>query len=80
MTRGGTITVPRKMRSTDFIKSAGIRLWNPETRMYLHMSGTGETRDVNYSWRGFVRQAEALRERAAVVGNQWPYHMEDVKE
>lgn len=49
------------------------RLWNPETRCYLHMSGAGETRDVNFSWIGFAYQADALRQRAAIRGEGWPY-------
>lgn len=79
MSHSATISL-RKMRSTDFIKTAGIRLWNPTTRAYLHMSGEGETKDVNYSWRGFVRQAQELRCRAEIRGEEWPYHMQVVKE
>lgn len=49
------------------------RLWNPETRCYLHLSGAGETPDVNLSWIGFAYQAETLRQRAATRGEDWPY-------
>lgn len=49
------------------------RLWNPATRCYLHLSGAGETRNVNFSWIGFAYQADTLRQRAAARGEAWPY-------
>lgn len=49
------------------------RLWNPETRRYLHLSGRGETDDVTWSWLGFHYQSEALRDRALLLGDDWPY-------
>jgi hypothetical protein len=80
MIRSKMVPVPRKSKPTDFIKSLGVRLRNPETRAYLHLSGEGETKDVNYSWRGFVRQADALKERVTESGKEWPYRMESVRE
>lgn len=50
-----------------------IRLWNPTAKAYLHLSGRGETRDVNHSWLGFSFQAEALRQRAKARAQDWPY-------
>ena len=50
-----------------------VRLWNRETKSYLHLSGKGETTDVNHSWLGFSYQADALRQRAAIRGEGWPY-------
>lgn len=49
------------------------RLLNPATRCYLHLSGAGETRNVNFSWIGFAYQADTLRQRAAARGEAWPY-------
>lgn len=49
------------------------RLWNPETRCYLHLSAAGETPDVNLSWIGFAYQAETLRQRVAARSEAWPY-------
>lgn len=72
MTSATTVT-PRKMRPTDFIKTPGVRLWNPDTQMFLHMSGKGETKDVAYSWRGFTHQAKMLEKRAETRGEAWPY-------
>ena len=50
-----------------------VRLWNRETKSYRHLSGQGETTDVNQSWLGFSYQADALRQRAAIRGEGWPY-------
>lgn len=49
------------------------RLWNPETRCYLHLSGIGETRDVNFSWIGFAYHSDTLRQRTEARGEAWPY-------
>lgn len=49
------------------------RLWNPETRQYLHLSATGETPDVALSWLGYAHQADTLRDRALDRGEPWPY-------
>lgn len=50
-----------------------VRLWNRDTKSYLHLSGLGETTDVNHSWLGFSHQAEALRQRAITRAEDWPY-------
>lgn len=49
------------------------RLWNPETKQYLHLSGAGETPDVALSWLGYAHQADTLRTRARTRGDEWPY-------
>lgn len=49
------------------------RLWNPETKCYLHLSGAGETSNPDYSWLGFGCQADALRHSARQRGEPWPY-------
>ncbi|MGB1390964.1 MAG: hypothetical protein ACPG61_18975 [Paracoccaceae bacterium] len=53
-----------------------IRLRVPETGEYLHMSGTGRTRNRHYAWLGLPRQARILRDRAHVRGEPWPYEGE----
>jgi len=50
-----------------------VRLFNPATNAYLHLSGQGETSDVNQSWLGFSYQAENLRQRAEADEREWPY-------
>ena len=49
------------------------RLWNPQTRRYLHLSGEGETPNVDLSWLGYAHQARALREQFCNRGDHWPY-------
>lgn len=49
------------------------RLFNPETRQYLHLSGKGETPDVGLSWLGYQHQADTLRARALADSKPWPY-------
>lgn len=50
-----------------------FRLWDPESRTYLHLSGKGTTASVDHSWLGFSYQAENLRQRAAIRGEDWPF-------
>jgi hypothetical protein len=50
-----------------------IRLWNPTTNGYLHLSGRGEVSSADWSWLGLPKQAEALRNRALKRGEDWPY-------
>lgn len=55
-----------------------IRLRNPETGLWLHLSGAGETAHEKYAWIGFVRQGAALREKVKAKGDPWPYRRVDV--
>ena len=68
----------RAPRTTDFVLSDGIRLINPSTGRYLHLSGRGEVSGTAYAWRGFIKQARVLRDRAKSRGEEWPYRMEEV--
>lgn len=54
-----------------------IRLRNSATRQYLHLSAEGETQGQTYAWLGYRHQADALRDRASVRGEAWPYVVED---
>lgn len=49
------------------------RLWNPQTRRYLHMAADRETDDINLSWLGYAHQADTLRARALADSKPWPY-------
>lgn len=41
-----------------------FQAWNPETRKYLHLSGSGETNRVTYAWSGTQAQFECLKARS----------------
>jgi len=57
-------------------KTPSMRLWNPTTRMWLHLSGQGETKDRSYAWSGYGYQARALRAQA----ESWPYVRAEMSE
>lgn len=50
-----------------------LRIYNPETRAYLHLSGAGETKGTDYAWCGTQHQAETLAAHARETGKDWPY-------
>jgi hypothetical protein len=50
-----------------------IRLRDPETGAFLHLSGQGATTNTGESWLGFRHQAETLRQRAIARGDAWPF-------
>lgn len=50
-----------------------IRLKNIEAKTYLHMSGRGETKNVDHAWLSYQYQADTLKERALTRGEEWPY-------
>lgn len=52
-----------------------VRLRDPGTGAYLHLSGRGTTQDIDWSWLGYPHQAETLRERARMRGEDWPFRM-----
>lgn len=54
-----------------------IRLRNPQTGAYLHMSGKGETAGKAHAWLGLKRQAKMIRERAKIRGEAFPYKVEE---
>ncbi len=62
---------------TAHLATQKIRLWNPTTRQYLHLSGESEVRSADWSWSGFKHQAETLERRAKARGEDWPYVQED---
>lgn len=50
-----------------------IRLKDMSTRQYLHLSGSGTTRDIDQAWLGYIHQADTLRKRAVTRGDPWPF-------
>jgi hypothetical protein len=50
-------------------------LFDPETRTYLHMSGTGTTRDATWAWSGTIAQARSLQTFYAESGAPFPFRM-----
>lgn len=50
-----------------------IRLKDPETGDFLHLSGVGRTRNIDWSWLGTRAQARTLRDRARTRGEDWPW-------
>ena len=50
--------------------AAGRKL---QTGELLHLSGQGTTTDVTWSWLDYHHQAETLRSRAAIRGEDWPF-------
>ncbi len=52
-----------------------VRLRIPESQVYLNLSGTNTTTDLNWSWLGHRHQAQTLRERALARGEDWPFEI-----
>ncbi len=50
-----------------------IRLRDPQTGHYLHLSGQGSTPRFDWSWLGTHAQAQELRRRAQAKGAPFPY-------
>lgn len=54
-----------------------VRLRDPETKAFLHMSGSSTTPNTNWSWLGYQYQAETLKKRAKIRGENWPFQLVD---
>lgn len=54
-------------------RQRGIRLQNPATGLYLHVTGAGETQGTLWSWFGTWAQAATLRRNARSSGVPFPY-------
>jgi len=50
-----------------------VRLRDPSTGKFLHMSGSGTTTNQHWSWLGHMHQAETLKQRAKTRGEDWPF-------
>lgn len=67
---------PRDHRTSAVNKNLAsimVRLFNPVSGNYLHLSASGETGDFSLSWLGFKHQAETLRKQAENRGEDWPF-------
>ena len=42
--------------------------YDPETKQWLHLSGSGLTKDRAYAWCGYDHQLECLKARAGITG------------
>lgn len=51
------------------------RLYDPEAKVYLHMSGQGTTQTEEWAWMGLPSQAAVLKERAETRGEAWPFQV-----
>lgn len=52
-----------------------LRLQNPGTGQWLHMSTTTETLDPFWAWCGTPDQLAELRRRARIWGEAFPYRV-----
>jgi len=50
-----------------------VRLCDPLTGEYLHLSGQGRVRGTGYAWLGLPNQARTLRRLALNSGDAWPW-------
>lgn len=50
-----------------------VRLQDPATGEFLHMSGSRTTKTEIWAWLGHRYQAETLQKRAKARGEEWPY-------
>lgn len=50
-----------------------VRLRDPSTGAFLHLSGTGTTQTIEQSWLGHAHQADTLKRRATAQGKAWPF-------
>lgn len=50
-----------------------VRLEHVVTGQLLHLSGSGVVDKPDYSWCGFKHQAEKLKEKALIRGDDFPF-------
>lgn len=55
------------------------RLQNPDTGLFLHLSGRGEVKGTTYAWSGTPTQAEALRAQARANRKPFPYQLRRIE-
>lgn len=51
------------------------QLFDPETRTYLPMSGTGTTTDATWAWSGTIAQARCLKAFYDESGAPFPFQL-----
>lgn len=60
-------------RFLDYRDESMVRMRDPSTGRYLHLSGEGDTDKIAYAWLGYRRQAKVLRDRALQRGEAFPF-------
>lgn len=67
------ITNPKGRSFQLLLAKDKVRLRDPQTGELLHLCGQGTTTNIAWSWLGHRHQAETLRQRAAIRGDDWPF-------
>lgn len=67
------MTNPTQRNFQQMLSRDMVRLIDPETGAFLHLSGHGTTADITWSWLGFLHRARTLAERATTRGEPWPF-------
>jgi hypothetical protein len=57
-----------------------VRLIDPRSGQYLHLSGSGRTEGTAHAWIGTTAQAAALEAVAQAGGQSWPFEPIDLRE
>lgn len=68
-----TYANPRERAFEIRLSKNKVRLWDPSTAAFLHLSGKGTTTNKNWSWLGHMHQADTLKQIAKARGEDWPF-------
>jgi hypothetical protein len=68
-----TYAKPRERAFEIMLSKSKVRLHDPKTGAFLHLSGTGTTTNQHLSWLGHMHQAGTLKHRAKARGEDWPF-------
>lgn len=64
---------PRERAFDIMLSKSKVRLRDPKTGAFLHLSGTRTTTNQHWSWLGHMHQADTLKQRANARGEYWPF-------
>jgi len=64
---------PRERAFEIMQSKSKVRLRNPNTGEFLHLSGAGTTPNARWAWLGHMHQAATLQQRASARGEDWPF-------
>lgn len=64
---------PRRRQLDMMLARDMIRLRDPATGRFLHLSGDSTVPTTNYAWLGYRYQAETLERIAHANGHAWPF-------
>jgi hypothetical protein len=68
-----TYAKPRERAFEIMLSKSKVRLHDPKTGAFLHLSGTSTTANQHWSWLGHMHQADTLKHRAKARGEDWPF-------